>query len=260
MNMNDKKSQADHLPTDDDQIYDLLVDGELDNDRRRNLLGSLDDKPGGWRCCALAFLEAQSWGQEFRSLSDRLSTKTSSTSKSVPAKKKSSRSKSRRKNSRTSMVLGMAASFLLAMGITSLMRDMNPNGMMPEGTDVSGVMPQDWSKGLKNFGKSTRSKVGPLGLEDDARELRLVKLTGRALDGKNHTFGLPAVSQKNLNDQWIKEMPTAIPDGVVEAFQRAGHKVKTSRQLLPFQTRDGRKLIIPVDQVDIRYATTPYYQ
>ena len=46
----------------DPQLLDRLVDGELDGARRRELLEALDRQSGGWRQCALAFLEAQSWG------------------------------------------------------------------------------------------------------------------------------------------------------------------------------------------------------
>ncbi len=46
----------------DPQALDRLVDGELEGRERRNLLASLDSRPGGWRQCALAFLESQSWG------------------------------------------------------------------------------------------------------------------------------------------------------------------------------------------------------
>ena len=52
-----------NLPTLDDERFDLLVDGELPEPQRRRLLSELDHVPGGWRRCALAFLEAQSWKQ-----------------------------------------------------------------------------------------------------------------------------------------------------------------------------------------------------
>lgn len=278
LHVGDKKTRNDNLPPAEDRIYDLLVDGELDNDHRQTLLRSLDGKPGGWRRCALAFLEAQSWGQEFRSLSARLSassTKAASdtpvTSKSVPGKsvvgKKSSYAPKRlRKMGPTGVFLGLAASFLLAMGITSLVRDMNPGGMpgtiVPLGSDRASIL----SSSLRNTIKPPtmprlESRVGPLGLKDGAaKSLHVFNLTGQAPDGKARSFGLPAITQNNLNEQWIKEMPTSIPDGVVQSFQQAGHDVKTTRKLIPFQMKDGRTLVIPVDQVDVRYATTPYYQ
>ena len=261
----DKKPQNDNLPHEEDRVYDLLVDGELDEDRRRTLLGSLDNKPGGWRRCALAFLEAQSWGQEFRSLSARLrgggqETSDSSTPQNVPGKKKSSGGK-RRLRDRTSTVLGIAASFLLAMGITSLMQDMNPGDMSaPLGGNQASVftpkkIPARFFKPVKS------SQAGHLDLNNDvSQEMHLMSITGQGVDQKKHTFALPAVSQDRLNRQWLKEMPTVIPDGVVESLQQAGHDVKTSRHLIPFTMRDGRKLVIPVDQVDVSYMNTPYYQ
>lgn len=52
-------------PRDDEptiaESLDRLVDGELDDEARRDLLARFESEPGGWRRCALAFLEAQSW-------------------------------------------------------------------------------------------------------------------------------------------------------------------------------------------------------
>jgi anti-sigma factor RsiW len=45
----------------DDHLIDRLVDGELDEADREALLRRLDREPGGWKRCALAFLEAQAW-------------------------------------------------------------------------------------------------------------------------------------------------------------------------------------------------------
>ena len=47
----------------DPRIFDRLVDGELSEAERRELLQMLDRRPDGWRRCALAFLEQQTWGQ-----------------------------------------------------------------------------------------------------------------------------------------------------------------------------------------------------
>jgi hypothetical protein len=45
----------------DDRMIDRLVDGALPDAERRKVLARLDVEPDGWRRCALAFLEAQSW-------------------------------------------------------------------------------------------------------------------------------------------------------------------------------------------------------
>jgi hypothetical protein len=51
---------------DDANDIDRLVDGELDESTRRELLRRLDSLPDGWRRCALAFLEAQEFAQAAR--------------------------------------------------------------------------------------------------------------------------------------------------------------------------------------------------
>ena len=47
----------------DNTNFDRLADDELSEEERRELLGRLDDEPGGWRRVALAFLESQCWKQ-----------------------------------------------------------------------------------------------------------------------------------------------------------------------------------------------------
>ena len=54
----------------DDRRFDLLVDGELGEEDRGALLRQLDREPGGWRRCALAFLEAQAWKRDLPALMD----------------------------------------------------------------------------------------------------------------------------------------------------------------------------------------------
>src|SRR5258708_3997103 len=61
--MNDEINDAGTL---DERLFDRLADGELDTAARRALLSRLDDVPGGWRLCALAFLESQAWRSEMR--------------------------------------------------------------------------------------------------------------------------------------------------------------------------------------------------
>ena len=49
----------------DDRLLDRLVDGELSDIERRELLLHFENEPAGWRRCALAFLEDQNWREAF---------------------------------------------------------------------------------------------------------------------------------------------------------------------------------------------------
>ena len=53
---------------DDDVLLDRLVDGELSDEEYRQAVASLDERPDGWRRCALAFLEAQALRRELGEL------------------------------------------------------------------------------------------------------------------------------------------------------------------------------------------------
>ncbi|HEV8059755.1 MAG TPA: hypothetical protein VGP68_07770 [Gemmataceae bacterium] len=55
-----RNTQQMHAFAIDGQI-DRLVDGELPDADRRALIQRFETEPDGWRRCALAFLEAQSW-------------------------------------------------------------------------------------------------------------------------------------------------------------------------------------------------------
>ena len=59
--------EADPMQTIEDLI-DRMVDGGMTPDELRKSIERLDATPEGWRRCALAFLEAQSWAEAFRSM------------------------------------------------------------------------------------------------------------------------------------------------------------------------------------------------
>ncbi len=61
-----QNAYTDDLPV--ELQLDLLVDGELAEARRRDLLVSLDERPAGWRALALRFLQQQTEKQSVRAL------------------------------------------------------------------------------------------------------------------------------------------------------------------------------------------------
>src|SRR5262245_58810780 len=88
-----------------------LVDGELSPEEHRRLVASLDEEPGGWRQCALAFLEAQALSQELghvrRSLDNRGDKPTNHETEP----------REMRIWDNAQVVLAIAASFLVAFGL-----------------------------------------------------------------------------------------------------------------------------------------------
>jgi hypothetical protein len=265
MTRNDKHIPNDSLsPDNQDRLFDRLVDDELTDTERKELLSGLDSREGGWRRCAIAFLEAQSWRREIGSLfgkseSDKQNnpSQKSELPKTAPRKESGKTRKTKKRRSLSGPLLSVAAGILLAIGMNSLIQEMGMNSS-PGLPPFSG---NQFASMINNQSLPQKAGLGSLDLSIDPRkDVHLVKLNGRTPSGKQLSAVLPAISQDRLDETWIKNMPSAIPDELVNRYQQAGHEIKTTRQLLPIRMGDGRKLIIAVDQLDVRYTDQPAYQ
>lgn len=107
------------MPPSDEQrdaiLIDRLVDGELSSGERRELLASLETKPGGWRRCALAFVEAQTWGLELRGLMAQ--TPATSADAAVVELAKQSNESNPSARSQLATWFAVAASVVVAFGL-----------------------------------------------------------------------------------------------------------------------------------------------
>ena len=74
-------------------------------------------------------------------------------------------------------------------------------------------------------------------------------------DGRS--INLPARERDRVDEQW-RNTPSAIPNDVMQAFARTGHQVKQQRELIPVSLKDGRQMVMPVDQVDVHYVGRTY--
>jgi hypothetical protein len=73
------------------------------------------------------------------------------------------------------------------------------------------------------------------------------------------SFNLPAIERDNVDEQWLRSLPPAIPENVRQALSRTGHQVQQRRELVPVPMQDGRRLIVPVDQVEVHYVGNGTY-
>jgi hypothetical protein len=48
-----------------------------------------------------------------------------------------------------------------------------------------------------------------------------------------------------------------VPADVLQAFQRMGHQVEQQRELVPVEMQDGRRLVVPVDKVEVHFVGRP---
>jgi hypothetical protein len=226
----------------DDRRLDLLVDGELGEESRRALLRQLDEEPDGWRRCALAFLESQCWRQEFGALVG------SHAAKGPPPQP--ARGPVWREWLGTA--LAMAASFLVALVLGTR--------LAPHGTGPAPEIAAAWKSNAPAGSEprqegstgSAQASQGP------GEQWEMVTLAApRGADGPERTIRLPAVQRQTLDQRWLESLPQAVPPEMLQAFQQAGHEIEQHRELVPVPMQDGRRLIVPVDQVNVHYVGRP---
>jgi hypothetical protein len=232
----------------DDLELDLLVDGELGEQKRGDLLARLDRVPGGWRRCALAFLEAQCWTWELRAVCQESPAM-------VPSPRLAPRRGSNR--SRLGSVLAMAASFLIALGLGAYFRGFwNRLETTTTPARMAGSLPSASPGGLSAPAASADS-AGPVA----PGIWQTVALpVGDGARGGEESAPLPARVADHLDPQWLESFPPAMPRDVISALRESGHEVQQQRQLVPLPLQDGRRLLVPVDQVEVRYVGNSAYQ
>lgn len=215
----------------DDALLDRLVDGQLSEEQRRELLTSLDNEPGGWRRCAMAFLEAQCWKEALGKFVAEESSLPITAEKSEPA----------RWPGRIVTLTAMAASFVLAMWIG--WRVQNGNVVDPG------------NGGLGNIAQNTAPTPSSLNQSPSTKPWEVVTVSAPGSDGRpGASFNVPARERETVDKQWLESVLPPIPAEVREALARTGHEVKQRREVVPVPMKDGRQLVMPVDKVDVRYV------
>jgi hypothetical protein len=263
----------------DDTRFDRLVDDEMNEEERWQLLGQLDDEPGGWRRCALAFLEAQCWKQSLGRLFEASASRSEGVSPAsdgegktppwghageTPALRETGETPAppmigpRRSPwmGRLRLVSAMAASFLVALWLGSVAHRTWLGHPGDPGTMGPIAKKLDVPHGVPSLGQpESRLAVAAPRSEDASNPWRLVTVSAPS-DGNRPRplMNVPAIERNNVDEQWLRSMPAAIPDDVLRALARTGHQVQQRREVLPVPLNDGRHLMVPVDQVDVHYT------
>jgi len=267
------ETRRSHSPI-DDIMFDRLVDGEMNEAERRELLLSLDADPDGWRRLSIAFLEAQML-QEAMELpmpaieEDLAAPSPAAVDESLPAAAEEDttaveiendesdhprpfhRSLRNRWAHRAQTLAAMAASFLVALGIGSYWND---RGLPVPGADEpAGVTAPDLPGATQSDMTATAVPAGYTQSGNDP--WRVVEMSGPVgPDGEEQTLYLPAIERPAIDEDWVQSLPKAVPDDVRQSLYRTGHQVSEQRELVPIMTNDGRRVVVPVDKVNVRYV------
>jgi hypothetical protein len=242
------------LNADKQQLLDLLVDGELGDDERRELLAWCEREADGWRRCALVFLEAQDWSQVLGDLTERVPEAAVLASEAAVKQAAPRLAASPLVRPQTfwnvrqwGTMLAMAASVALAFTLGVWVRDAGKEPPIAPNDRSSVQFVENKSPGRIQRGHPEQGPaeavLGAGGLAGAAEEIRV-----------------PVRSLDDVDDGWLLAEPSAVPDEVRQALERLGHRVEQRRQLVPYRLDDGRRVVVPVDQVEVRPVENRSYQ
>ena len=149
------------------------------------------------------------------------------------------------------MALAMAASFLVALTVGMHLRGgsnfAGNTGSLGDLTTAVTRMPAPDADGVSRIPQPAAS-LSPW---------QTVALTAGGADGKPHTFSLPAVEGDRITEAWIRDLPAPVPPAVLRSLTANGQQVQQRRILFPVQMPDGRRLVVPVDEVKIHFVGRP---
>jgi hypothetical protein len=226
-----------------DSRLDRLIDGELSAEEYREFLQVLDREPDGWRRAALAFLEAQAFGQEIQSLRQEFELPQEAAAAAI-APKAGPQSFAR-------FALAIAASFLVAFGLGAWWRSgLVRTDHAPAPAVAADALPS--GSGTEEAGTELAEQTVPPQDTSPPQSLAPEQLTfvvDRG-DGQSEEFEMPVYDQADAYARWLVEQ-SALPIEVERDLRRAGYRVERRRQWAPVRLRDGRQAVFPVDEVQI---------
>ena len=240
---------------DDDVKFDRLVDGELSADEYRALVASLDEEPGGWRRCALAFLEAQALAGEISGVRRGMSLCEDDAQSPLNAPAVAAAPIRNSRPFRLTTILAMAASFLVAFGLGLAMPrwfpgrpgQLAPVGSSPDVTTVATNTDHE-SGGVNQIRHASYKPIGNLQLVVDGP------------GGVSTPVGdVPVYDGQGSAAEWLNDQRPALSPEVLQTLQDRGHKIDRQIEYVPVRLEDGRDVIVPIERYQIRLPSKRPY-
>lgn len=236
----------------DDRLFERLADGELHGDEYHRLIASLDDRPDGWKRCALALLEAQALSGELSAI-----VRETSAVQSAPKEQPAVPSRGGRRVRLPTLLLAVAASFLIAFGLgvwlrggmSTFERDANiaEDGTPNHDGKIEVALP-------KPEGDEAANQFTTVGNSDTLPRGRMTLLVDDGTGRKNE-IQLPVYDESQIDASWLAQ--DEISPDVMQSLRQEGFDLRRDRQFVPFEI-DGRQVVVPMEQVEIVPVSVTY--
>jgi hypothetical protein len=246
----------------DDRFIDRIVDGAMSPVELQAAIDCLDREPEGWKRCGLAFLEAQCWRESFRAMGQPAALSVESRSLSVPPAIPSG-TRSRRPWLHGAIAAGLAAASFAMGWVGHGARSVTIAARPP--IVGAGAMPNPPETGSKSesLNQTGVDHHQPIRLASWQARVKqslptvkeVVRSVGRVHFGPESTGAeVPILAGPGITEQWLRNQPPPLNEHREVALQRQGYQVDQRRRLITTTLADGRRVTVPIDQVQIRYT------
>lgn len=226
-------------------LLDRLVDGELDDNERRELLLWMDEHPEWWRRCALTFLESRAWHESIGDMVEEW--RRNPRPDHVPASSEENKSSW----IAVAALFGVAASVLLAFGLgwsASRYLGESPVAQNVPRYETSGPSPSALTsaEGQENGGGPGRVAT------EEANAFQPVgTLVWSSTDGERPgEDGVPILPSHQLS-RWVVDASNPVPNDIRAALRRLGFQVRQQRRWATIDVSGDQRVMLPVEQVEI---------
>jgi hypothetical protein len=244
-----------------------LVDGELTERQQREFLARLDDDPHSWRRLALAFVEEQIWGREYRAAAREASAVS-------PAPALPERLRRAGTGRLPWRVVAAAAGVFVAwlIGVwqggtwqnapspapsTAHSIASDPGRLAPSGARCLSPSSPDAPEGDRHAAcaaSQSPSSPGPSFREPSPRVT-----PADAGNGEPEPLDLPLVRDLAVQDASLP-YPPFVADEVRRVLAGSGYRVQERPQIVPVRFANGQRGVVPVNQVNLSYEGLNMYQ
>ncbi len=216
---------------------DRLVDGELNEHERRELIQSFDHDPDGWRRCACAFLESQEFGRAvgldnvaFQAAADPRFSADDRVQAALHVETSKPTAADDQPDDRGNLRWWMAIAACLTLGITVGHR------IRP---DVDSADPTASPSAIARESTSASQNI-----EANANVTDSVGISGQSFLASSDAW------QTDLMDVVLEPQYSVIPNDIEEILLRLGQRVERRRLFVPASASDGPARL-PVEEVEI---------
>jgi hypothetical protein len=251
-------SDPDSTSPRDDAFIDRIVDGDLSPTELGAALDRLNREPDGWKRCTLAFLEAQCWRESFRALDPPARVPVGAPSRPMP------REPLRKIRPASNWWRGVMAAGIAAVAFAMgwLVHPAQPSSSVQNGITST---PPLIATHEENAPKTPVASPEILEPSEPAGEFASPPLKPRFVQDPRESVvtvahlrvgnaEVPVLAGPRIDEEWIRNQPPALNEYQRALLERHGYQVDSHRQIIKAALPDGRRVTVPIDQIQVRYA------